>query len=231
VIDRVRYVRNRMPRPRELVGRALDVATGPFTADRLLRAVETNRRAIALTFDDGPSPEATLEVVELLEANEARGTFFVVGERVEAAEGIVERVAAGGHELANHTFHHPHTTYLSRDELRQEIVTTTAAVEKFGTPVRFVRPPFGKDRRRFVSLAEQLDLRVALWSIDSGDSTGYPSARIVATVEDAAGPGEVILFHDHGKRTAETVEACRQIVPALRAAGFDLVTLSDLVAG
>ena len=231
MLDRARYLRKRMPRPREILGRAVDVATGPFSGNTLLCAAALDgRRALALTFDDGPSREATPAIAALLEENGARGTFFVVGDRIAGSEAVLRRLAAAGHELANHTYNHAHTTYLSRDELRQEIVSTSAAIEELGASVSFVRPPFGKDRRRFVSLADELGLRVALWSIDSGDSTGYPPEKIVTTVEEGAQPGSIVLFHDHGKRTTETIQACRHLVPALRDAGFELVTLSDLVA-
>jgi peptidoglycan-N-acetylglucosamine deacetylase len=219
-----------MPRPKEILGRAVDVATGPFSGETLLReSAPDGRRALALTFDDGPSRETTPAIADLLEENGALGTFFVVGDRIPGAEPVLHRLAAGGHELANHTYTHPHTTYLSRHDLREEIVSTTAAVEQIGASVRFVRPPFGKDRRRFVSLSHELGLRVALWSIDSGDSTGYPPEKIVATVEENAKPGAIVLFHDHGKRTAETLQALRAVVPTLRNAGFELVTLTELV--
>jgi peptidoglycan/xylan/chitin deacetylase (PgdA/CDA1 family) len=201
---------------------------GPFSADRLTRRGSPDgRRRVALTFDDGPSVDTTPQIIELLEENGARGTFFVVGELIDGSEDVVERVVQGGHELGNHSYSHPHTTYLSRSEVRAEIVATTQAIGRYSSDVRFVRPPYGKDRRRFVSLADELGLRVALWSVDSGDASGYEVDEIVAAV-DRVGSGDIVLFHDRGERASNTIEACRRVIPSLREAGFELVTLTEL---
>src|SRR5437660_1360294 len=188
VTKRLRYLRRRMPRPRELVLRALDEFLAPFSADELVRQGPESRRTLALTFDDGPSARTTPRILDLLDEHGAQGTFFVVGERVAGAEEVLERIAAHGHELANHTFRHPHTAYLSREEIRRELVATNDAIASAAPAIRFARPPYGKDRRRFAAVAAELGLTVAMWSVDSGDATGYPASEIVSTVTRAARP-------------------------------------------
>jgi peptidoglycan-N-acetylglucosamine deacetylase len=224
-LDDFRY---RMPQPRELLSRCVDVVLSPWDASAPVIGRVPGIQACALTFDDGPSPHNTPEILDLLEEYGAKATFFVVGERISRCEPIVERIVNLGHEVGNHTNTHPHTVYLTRDQLRSEIVQANEAIAALDAKVRFVRPPFGKDRRRIASIAEELGMRVALWSIDSGDASGYPAGDIISSVVRSARPGAVILLHDGGSKRTATIDACRRIVPALREAGLHLVTLSEL---
>jgi peptidoglycan/xylan/chitin deacetylase (PgdA/CDA1 family) len=227
---KIRYIRKRLPRGREIVYRLLDKVLAPFTRDELLRHGPAGRRALALTFDDGPTAETTPRILDLLAQHDARATFFVLGKRIAGCEEILARLARDGHELANHTYRHEHTVYLSASQLREEVMDTTREIAATQPDVRFVRPPYGKDRRRFAKLARELGLTVAMWSIDSGDTSGYSTEEIVEAVMKAAAPGSIVLMHDGGGDRDHTVAACAEILPALRDAGFDLVTLSELVA-
>jgi peptidoglycan/xylan/chitin deacetylase (PgdA/CDA1 family) len=218
-------------RAREFVARCADTALAPFHDSGLISAGRGDRPAVALTFDDGPSEANTPRLLDLLDRHGARATFFVVGEEVQGNEGILRRAVADGHELGNHTFSHPHTHALTRAELRDELVLTNDAIATASAEVRFVRPPFGKDRRRTAAIAAELGLRVALWSVDSGDSRGRTTDEVVAHVTGGALPGAIVLLHDGGDDRPTTLTACERIVPALRAAGLELVTLSELIGG
>jgi peptidoglycan/xylan/chitin deacetylase (PgdA/CDA1 family) len=187
------------------------------------------RRAAALTFDDGPSPANTPRVLDLLARERARATFFVVGECVEGREEILRRAVAEGHELANHTYSHPHTIGLSRGKLRQELVRTNEALGPFAE-IRLSRPPFGKDRRRFSEVGAQLGLRMTLWSVDSGDTSGATADEIESTVLARTSPGAIVLMHDGGDRRPATLKAVESLVPRLRESGIELVTVSELLA-
>jgi peptidoglycan-N-acetylglucosamine deacetylase len=222
--------RRARPHIREIAGRLGEgMLSLAGIADGSITAVDLRGPpALALTFDDGPSPHNTPVILDVLREHGARGTFFIVGSLVEGAEEIVARTAAEGHELANHSFTHPHTIHLSRPTLREELVRTNRVLETYGL-VRLVRPPFGKDRRRIARVARELGLTVVLWSIDSGDTRGRNADEIVETVSAAAASGAIVLFHDgHGRREA-TLEATRKLVPRLRSDGFELVTVSELV--
>jgi peptidoglycan/xylan/chitin deacetylase (PgdA/CDA1 family) len=214
----------------EVVGRFVDTALVPFHDAGLISAGHGDRRAVALTFDDGPSPANTPSLLDLLARHGARATFFVVGQEVWGNEAILRRAVAHGHELANHTFSHPHSHALTRAELRAELVRTNNAItEAAPADVGFVRPPFGKDRRRTAAVAAELGLRVALWSLDSGDARGRAIDDVVTHVTRAVRPGAIVLFHDGGDVRPTTLGACERIVPALCDAGLELVTLSELI--
>jgi peptidoglycan/xylan/chitin deacetylase (PgdA/CDA1 family) len=195
----------------------------------VIHQVSCEAPAVALSFDDGPSAENTPALLDLLEANDARATFFVVGERIAGKETILSRAVNLGHELGNHTHRHRHTVHLSEIELRDEITAANDIIAQLNPQVRLVRPPFGKDRRRTSRIAAELGMRVALWSIDSGDARGYAAEKIIATVVGKVRRGSIVLFHDGGTLRPGTLQACAHIVPALREAGFKLVTISELL--
>ena len=231
----LKSLRGRTPNAREALVQAVDrtwaaVARPP---DLITSRRGPGRKELALSFDDGPSAENTGAVLDLLDEHGAKGTFFVVGSRIAGHETVVQRAASSGHELANHTHSHVHTVHLSRDELKQEVEdANTAIVSALGgaeAVVRLVRPPFGKDRRRINSVARELGLVTALWSIDSGDARYFSTDEVVATVEQNAAAGQIVLMHDGGLRRETTLSALERLLPQLRQRGFDLVTISELL--
>jgi peptidoglycan/xylan/chitin deacetylase (PgdA/CDA1 family) len=220
-----------MSRTRDLTAQVVDRALLTFEggSNHLVERGPGSEPAIALSFDDGPSPHNTIELLELLEEHDGRATFFAVGEEIAGREAIVERLLEQGHELGNHTYGHPRTVHLDRDELLREVVTTNERLASLGAEVRLIRPPFGKDRRRFAAVARELGMMVALWSVDSNDTRSETSAELASSVLRRAGPGAIVLLHDGGERRPRTIEACATIVPGLRRAGFRLVTISELI--
>jgi peptidoglycan/xylan/chitin deacetylase (PgdA/CDA1 family) len=194
--------------------------------------------ALALTFDDGPS-EWTPAILDLLGAHGACATFFVLGAAVAGREEILRRAVAEGHELGNHTFDHPDPTSLTESELRAELARTAGAVEEAaGVAVSLVRPPFCADGDRVARVAAAAGLgRTILRSIDPADWRNPDAEQIAAEVLAEAAPGEIVCLHDgiaprnRGVSTRDhTVTAVRLLLPALRERGFELVTVSDLLA-
>ena len=142
-------------------------------------------------------PENTPALLDLLEANDARATFFVVGERIAGKETILSRAVNLGHELGNHTHRHRHTVHLSEIELRDEYGRKRP--DRAAEPSSVSRPPpFRENRRRTSRIAAELGMRVALWSVDSGDARGYATEKIIATVVGKVRRGSIVLFHDGG---------------------------------
>ena len=194
-----------------------------------VRAVQLQRPLVALTYDDGPSDANTAELLEILEAAGARATFFVVGSRLEKNRELGRRIAAGGHELANHSYSHRNLRELAENEAAEEIALGTRAIaEVAGTPTLY-RPPFGKQPPHEARICRELGLRSVLWSIDSGDTMPFSTERIVREVVRRVRPGDIVLMHDGGDRRQRTLDGTRRILADLAAAGYEFVTVSELL--
>jgi peptidoglycan/xylan/chitin deacetylase (PgdA/CDA1 family) len=197
---------------------------------------DLERRALALTFDDGPS-RWTPTVLDLLAGHEARATFFVVGRHVEERPELVERMVHEGHEVGNHTYDHVDPAHERDDSLlRDQIRRTTAAIRSAGGEARLMRPPYGKDACRIARLAREEGLdATALWSVEAWDWADPSAEEIVGHILRGAAPGAIVVLHDGappgepGDR-AETVAALGTILPALRHDGYELLTVSELLA-
>lgn len=194
------------------------------------------RRELALTFDDGPS-EWTAPMLDLLKANGAHATFFVLGASTEGREDIVRRAAAEGHEIGNHAYSHADPEELPDDALRDELERTGVLLETLvgRRPVHF-RPPYAATNYRVAEIARSAGLeRTVLRSIDPADWDTNDPAAIAAHVLDRARPGAIVCLHDgnppHERSSRQpTVDALAQLVPELTARGYRLVTVSDLLA-
>ena len=196
---------------------------------RCLYLVRTRERVVALTLDDGPDAAHTPAILRLLHAHGARATFFLISGRVPGREARVAAAVAAGHELGNH---------LTRDEpsIRLPLDAFTAALREAGTvlgrfgPVRWVRPGSGWYTRAMLDAIEREGCRCALGSVYPYDAH-VPSARLAAAYVLAnARPGAVIVLHEGGGRGRRTIAVLRRVLPALRARGYRVVTLSELEA-
>jgi len=201
----------------------------------IIWAGDQERPAVALTFDDGPSPSYTPKILALLNRYQAHATFFVLGRKVEKYPLLIKAMLRDGHEVGNHTFDHPRlpkTDQLSRE---QEIEKTELDLDLLGCPQknRLLRPPYSAFDKRLVSYLEHTHRQLALWSLDSGDWRGLDAAAIVNNVLTRVRNGSIIIFHDSDEKDqadrSPTVKALKIILPALRAAGYRLVTVSELV--
>jgi peptidoglycan/xylan/chitin deacetylase (PgdA/CDA1 family) len=206
-----------------------------LTPSLVSRREDSERRALALTFDDGSS-RWTPAVLDLLGEHEARATFFVVGRYVEGRPQLVERMAREGHEFGNHTFDHVHAADEEDTALRGQIARTTEAVRAAGAEVRLMRPPYGEDVHRVARLAHEEGLApTVLWSTHGSDWEEPPPERIAADVLLGAEPGAIVLLHDgvppgERRECGRMVAALGRILPALRRDGYELVTVSELLA-
>lgn len=205
-------------------------------ASVIVREVDVGERAlIALTFDDGPG-DWTPAILDLLGRHAARATFFYVGERIQGRAEVLQRALAEHHEPGNHLFSHRHPEALSDDEIRDEVVRTAVEIERAtGVTASLVRPPYGEEPERVAAIAGELRLGpVVLWSIDPEDWKSPPAEAIVEQVLDEARAGAIVDLHDGWGRTPSdrqpTVEALERLLPELRSRGFELVTVSELLA-
>jgi peptidoglycan-N-acetylglucosamine deacetylase len=192
-------------------------------------------KQVALTFDDGPSPRYTPEILHLLRQNGVHATFFVLGDHVELYPRVVKSEIRDGEEIGNHSFDHPRFTKSDQLTRERELERTTVDLELLGCHPVLFRPPYSAYDHRLVTYLTHTHREMVLWGIDSGDWQGLPAAAIIHNVLDRVHPGAIIIFHDNNEygradRTP-TVEALKVIVPALRTRGYRMVTVSELVAG
>lgn len=126
---------------------------------------------IVLTFDDGPEPDHTPRILDLLAEEGVRAVFFVIGERVlrHGALDIVRRAASAGHLIGNHSFSHPNLTELAPEEIRSQIVRTHDLISEFEPKRRLFRPPYGAHNETVLSVAKSLNYKTVLWNVNSMD--------------------------------------------------------------
>ncbi len=186
------------------------------------------RKEVAIGFDDGPAPD-TPAFVTMLERSHARATFFMIGEQVNAAyRKTLLRELRNGDVLGDHTFTHP--DLLVSGGVRSQLQSTIAAIRSLTgyTPCVF-RPPYGDYDQSVVQTARALGLATVLWNVDPADYTlpgvGAIEQRVLAQVQ----PGSIIISHDGGGPRGQTLAAYPTIIAALRARGYRIVTIPQLL--
>jgi peptidoglycan/xylan/chitin deacetylase (PgdA/CDA1 family) len=206
-----------------------------LTKRRLMRAGKLfergadTRRAVALTFDDGPHPDLTPRVLEILRRYDARATFFCVGINAEAYPELVGRTVDDGHQVGNHTWSHPFLPDLTRDQvLRQVDATNEALAKAAGGENALVRPPYGARTPSVLRWLAGHGMVTALWDVDAGDWAAPGVGAVTHNVLSRVRPGSVVLMHDAGGDRAQTVEALPGIVERLLADGYELVTVDEV---
>jgi len=199
-----------------------------------------HRRAVALSFDDGPG-QATPALLTVLRELDVRATFFCIGRLLRAAPWLSARMLADGHELANHSMSHVDARGLDADTLlRAEVAPAAAELRRAGADAlsaRLFRPAFGEIRADQVDLLARSGYTVAGWSIDpcdwlEPDAPGHVDC-VAGAVLAQTHPGAIVLLHDgdddHGRARPRIVEIVRELVPALRAQGYGFVRVGDLL--
>jgi peptidoglycan-N-acetylglucosamine deacetylase len=184
---------------------------------------------IAMTFDDGPSPETTPRLLEILKQRNIKATFFMIGQNAQSNPAIVQRILAEGHEIGNHSWTHPQLSKLSDDRVTEEITKTQTAIKNACgyTPV-LLRPPYGAiTARQKEWIEKQFGLSVIIWSVDPFDWKRPGASVIEQRILAGARPGAIVLSHDIHK---QTVDAMPATLDALAAKGFKFVTVSQLIA-
>lgn len=193
---------------------------------------ENADKRIALTFDDGPHYKYTEEILDILAEYDIKATFFVVGQLAERYPELILRELAEGHEVASHTWSHPHLSGLSPTALSSELSTTEELLYELAEyRPRLFRPPEGKYSDSVRRVAAELDYELVLWTVDTRDWAHTPSDKIVETVINNTESGSIILCHDFIGSNSPTPEALRRFIPELKRNGYEFVTVSELILG
>lgn len=180
-------------------------------------------KAVALTFDDGPSTETTPKLLDILEKNGAHATFFVVGNRCQSGVSVLKRELQIGCEIGNHTWSHQNLGKMSMHDVNSTCKKTVKKVKKLlNYTIKMVRPPWGSVS---TAMRKKLKQPMILWSLDTLDWKTKNTPAIMKEIKKAK-DGDIILMHDIH---ATSVEAVNQVVPWLISHGFDVLTVSELM--
>jgi peptidoglycan-N-acetylglucosamine deacetylase len=188
-------------------------------------------KVIALTFDDGPWPETTEQILATLKKENIKATFYMIGQPLKSFPEIGKKVLADGHVIANHTLHHWYHR-MSPLVAQREIEDTAKIIkEVLNVETAYFRPPGGVLTNGLVAYAQKHNQSVNMWSVDSGDShPKRPSPEaMIKTVVAGATPGGIVLMHDGGGSHSNTAKAVPQIIAKLRAEGYKFVTIPELL--
>lgn len=198
--------------------------------DSVIRSGRTSQKFVALTVDDGPYPQATERILDVLREKEVRATFFVLGKSAEEYPALVERTAQEGHEIATHGYSHRNMARLSAEECRREWERTEKVLSARGIakPTLF-RPPSGAYGDTLVRTARACGYRVILWDVDPRDWEGASTDTIVTRITEQVKPGSIILLHD-GQYPIHNAKALRIVIDLLRAEGYSFVTVGELLS-
>lgn len=206
----------------------------PVAANRPLDVyyhVPTTEKVVALTFDDGPHPRFTDEILEILRKEEVRATFFAIGCNVASYPDVMRRVIAAGHEVGNHTYSHPCVRRVTEEQLVEEIEKTDAVLRSLGYSGNgLFRPPQGICSADMPTLLTHTKKTAILWNIDTRDWAHRASEEIVKEIDSTVCGGDIILFHDYVSGENTTIPAIKKLIPMLKTRGYQFVTVSELLS-
>jgi peptidoglycan/xylan/chitin deacetylase (PgdA/CDA1 family) len=207
---------------------------GPKVSDRVIWRVATGEKKIALTFDDGPHPVFTPQVLDVLERHRVSATFFLIGRNIEQNFGLAQRITQSGHEVGNHTFTHPLMFKLASYEMRSEISRTDGLLRALGNKrPRFLRPPSGLFSKRVLDIVGECGYQAVIGDVYPRDPHLPGTDKLVDRVLGRVVAGSIVILHDGGNSNpidrSQTISAVAQLIPQLQDRGFEFVRLSELI--
>jgi peptidoglycan/xylan/chitin deacetylase (PgdA/CDA1 family) len=202
--------------------------------DTIVLSAAPTENQVALTFDDGPDPRFTPQILDLLAEHDIQATFFVTGARAEAFPDLLQRIVDEGHIIGNHTYSHPNLVEANDIAVLEEEVRRTEEIinDIIGYRTSLFRAPYGFLYDELVEKLDEMSYSVVGWSVDSLDWQEAEPEVIAYNVISNIHPGAIVLMHDGagdiGDRT-NTIEALRQIIPNLTEQGLEFATVPELL--
>ncbi|MEW5919569.1 MAG: polysaccharide deacetylase family protein [Bacillota bacterium] len=194
-------------------------------------------KIIALTFDDGPNPRFTPQILEILAEEQVEATFFMVGKHVDKYPHIARMVAKAGHEIGNHTYSHANLLQASPQRITKEIEQAEEAIfNATGIRPYLFRPPRGLYNTTVMDESRARGYTIVLWSLSSKDWLELRDVDIINGILSNAGNGDIILFHDSGNlirsqggERLTMVRSLKPIIQGLKEQGYDFVTITEML--
>jgi peptidoglycan-N-acetylglucosamine deacetylase len=201
-----------------------------FVGDAV-RRIKTDEKIVAITFDDGPVQGFTEKILDVLNENNVKATFFMIGQRAEQNPELVKKVYGLGHQLGNHTWSHPLMIGHSSRFFRDQIEKTDAALKNAGYKDEiYFRAPYGMKFYGLPKVLEEKHRKNILFDVISWDFNSPKTKKIVKNVLSAVRPGSIILMHDGCGTSERTVAATQIIIKKLKEHEYRFVTISELLS-
>ena len=206
--------------------RAAAVIKGAAPPEIKPEGIDPAKPMVALTFDDGPSTPVTTRILNSLEANGGRATFFMVGNRVPGTQAVVQRMNTLGCEVANHTYEHKYLTKVGDSGIRSQVgLTNQKIAEACGVTPTLVRPPGGFYNQASLDTLGSMGMAAIMWDIDTLDWKTRNAQNTINVVLNQVKDGDIVLMHDIYSTSADAAEV---IIPELVNRGYQLVTVSEM---
>jgi peptidoglycan-N-acetylglucosamine deacetylase len=217
-----RFVPARATAPVAATSSAAPSSTSSAAPSASSQSAKDHGRVIYLTFDDGPDPQWTPQVMQVLGRYDAKATFFMLGQNAAAHPGLVDEVRRSGHAVANHSWNHPQLPRLAPADVRSQLDRTSTAI---GGKDRCMRPPYGATNDSVESVVRDSGKRTVLWDVDTNDWKRPGASVIENRVVQGAKPGANVLMHDGGGERSQTVAALDGMLRRLTAQGYTFKAL------
>ena len=204
----------------------------PDNIDNIYVHKRKSDNEIALTFDDGPHPQKTVEILKALKKHNVKATFFIIGQNAQKYPEILQMIAADGHEIANHTYDHKSLYKQSNESIVESVRKCSKLINSItGRKCVLFRPPEGFMNDNIAQLMKNEGYDVILWKIDTYDWKGRSATDIYNSVVESVKGGDIILMHDYIWRKSSTAQALNMIIESLKSRGFKFLTVSELIKG
>lgn len=204
---------------------------------RIIWCGDKTTKTVALTFDDGPNPLATPKILEILEKNKIKATFFIIGKNAVRYPSLVKKISEDDHEIEIHCFSHSPLLFMALpSKINRELAKVKEIVISYkGENPKFFRPPWGNRTPWLLNESKKLDLLPVTWSLDPREAWLWPTPeKVIERVKNQICNGAIILLHDgygtKADRREVTVKALPQIINILKEQGFSFVLLDELIS-
>jgi len=206
-----------------------------FFSSEVIRRATVKDKAIALTFDDGPDPNYTPELLDVLKDNNIKCTFFVLAQQALKYPNLIKRISEEGHHIGLHSLKHLNELFLSPRKTKKDFYEAVKILNELGIKIRFYRPPWGIFNPLTYYYAKVHNFKIMLWSIHASDwskfvTADYIKERLTSKIK----PGDIVLLHDgRGAQDApkRTITALRDALPILKENGYQFILANELQEG